>query len=163
MLRINSLKQELINEKTVESEARLENLEEFKSITKSYEEKYGIISLGEFLEQISLVADVADYKNIDEAVTLMTVHSAKGLENDNVIILNLVDDSLGFPNKIKEMNIFKYIKKEDYLDEERRLFYVALTRAKKKVFLLTNKASTSIFVKELNKDYKFKIKTFNFN
>ena len=89
VLEKSGLKQELINEKTVESEARLENLEEFKSITKSYEEKYGIISLGEFLEQISLVADVADYKNIDEAVTLMTIHSAKGLEFKYVFVIGM--------------------------------------------------------------------------
>ena len=130
VLEKSGLKQELINEKTVESEARLENLEEFKSITKSYEEKYGIISLGEFLEQISLVADVADYKNIDEAVTLMTIHSAKGLEFKYVFVIGMEEGIFPHNNSFSS-NID--------LEEERRLCYVAVTRAKEKLYLVSAK------------------------
>ena len=130
VLEKSGLKQELINEKTVESEARLENLEEFKSITKSYEEKYGIISLGEFLEQISLVADVADYKNIDDAVTLMTVHSAKGLEFKYVFVIGMEEGIFPHNNSFSS-NID--------LEEERRLCYVAVTRAKEKLYLISAK------------------------
>ena len=101
-----------------------------------------------------------NYEN--KSIRFLTVHSAKGLESDYVFIVNAIDDTLGFPNKIKEYNIFKYIKNDDRDNEERRLFYVALTRAKKKVYIITNKVNPSCFVKELLKDYKFKIKTFNF-
>lgn len=84
-----------------------------------------------------------------------TVHMSKGLESDNVIIINNNDDYLGFPNQIINdrittdlinINEIKYA-------EERRLFYVALTRTKNKVYLLVNQNSISIFVKELLKDY----------
>ena len=101
-----------------------------------------------------------NYEN--KSIRFLTAHSAKGLESDYVFIVNAVDDTLGFPNKIREYDIFKYIKNDDQDNEERRLFYVALTRARKKVFIFTNKVNPSCFVKELLKDYKFKIKTFNF-
>ena len=137
-----------------------------KNITKTYYEIIenidNILILGRNNKDINLINNGnISYKN--KIVRFLTVHSSKGLESDYVIIINLIDDYLGFPNKIKENNIFKYIKKDEYLEEERRLFYVALTRCKNKVFLLTNKANQSEFINELFKDYKFKIKTFNFN
>ena len=98
----------------------------------------------------------------NKSIRFLTVHSAKGLESDYVFIINVIDDILGFPNRIKEYDIFKYIKNDDRDNEERRLFYVALTRARKKVYIFTSKVSPSCYVKELIKDYKFKIKTFNF-
>ncbi|MEI3508885.1 MAG: 3'-5' exonuclease [Bacilli bacterium] len=85
----SGIRQELINEKTLEAEVRLENLEEFKSITKNFEENNGIISLEEFLLEISLVSDIEEHKNNTDVVTLMTVHSAKGLEFDHVFIIGL--------------------------------------------------------------------------
>ena len=84
-----------------------------------------------------------------------TVHSAKGLECDTIIIINLEDNVLGFPNKINNPEIIDYVfPKETYeYAEERRLFYVALTRSKNEVYLLKpNKAS--IFYKEIVKDNK---------
>ena len=74
------IKKELEIENTIESISRLENLEEFKSITKNFENTYGIVSLEEFLDEISLVSDMEEHKNQTDVVTLMTIHSAKGLE-----------------------------------------------------------------------------------
>ena len=155
VLEQSGLKAELVNEKTVESEARLENLEEFKSITKSYEEKYGIISLGEFLEQISLVSDVADYKNIDDAVTLMTVHAAKGLEFKYVFVIGMEEGIFPHNNSFSS-NVD--------LEEERRLCYVAVTRAKEKLYLISARRRMlfgtdsmnpiSRFVNEIADDHK---------
>ena len=100
------------------------------------------------------------YKNKD--ITYLTVHSAKGLESNYVIILNCIDDVLGFPNKIREDELIKYLKRDsDNIDEERRLFYVALTRCKKKVFIFTVKNKESIYIKELLRKYKYKINIMN--
>ena len=99
--------------------------------------------------------------NVDKHINYLTVHKSKGLEEDNVIILNVIDDSLGFPNKIKENEVLNYLMNYDQLEEERRLFYVALTRAKEKVFLFTIKGRESIFIKELLNDFRYKIKIHN--
>ena len=88
----------------------------------------------------------------DIKLTYLTVHKSKGLESENVIIINLKNDALGFPSKIKEHKILKLVLKnrEKYpYSEERRLFYVALTRTKNYVYLLAPKTNTSVFVKEL--------------
>ena len=94
------------------------------------------------------------YKDI--RIRYLTIHASKGLEEECVIIINLIDDVLGIPNKIKDNKILKYVNKnyDKYpYEEERRLFYVALTRTKNEVFLLTEKDKKSIFIKELSKDY----------
>ena len=85
----------------------------------------------------------------------MTIHSSKGLEDECVIILNVTDDELGIPCKIKNNNILKYVsRKTPYpYDEERRLFYVGLTRTKNEVYLITKKNNESIFIKEIKRDY----------
>lgn len=105
-------------------------------------------------ESDSYVYLEAPYKKIN----FLTVHSSKGLEEDNVIILNVIDDVLGFPNKIKENEIFTLLHNNNQLEEERRLFYVALTRAKSRVYIFTEKNKESLFVKELIKDFKLKLK-----
>ena len=90
-------------------------------------------------------------------INYMTIHRSKGLECDDIVIINLKDEALGFPSKIEQDKILEYIRKDtkkDFLEEERRLFYVALTRAKKNVYLFTPKKKGSIFVKELDKKYK---------
>ena len=90
-------------------------------------------------------------------ISYMTMHRSKGLECDDVIIINLKDDKLGFPSQMEQDKILEYIRKDtkkDFLDEERRLFYVALTQAKKNVYLFVPKKKSSIFIKELLKNYK---------
>lgn len=96
-------------------------------------------------------------KNKNIKLKYLTVHRSKGLESDNVIILNLTNKLLGFPNKIEANKLLSLV--SNSLDtypfgEERRLFYVALTRTKNKVYLYVDKNSESIFVKELLKNYK---------
>ena len=88
-------------------------------------------------------------------IRYLTIHASKGLEEECVIIINLTDGLLGLPNKIKDDKILKYVNK--YYDsypheEERRLFYVALTRTKNDVFLLIDKNNMSSFVKEIIKE-----------
>ena len=101
--------------------------------------------------------DIEKYNSIND-VKVLTAHKSKGLEEDNVIIVNAIDDCLGFPNKIIESRILDYIRESDYEESERRLFYVALSRCKKRVFILTEKGKESIYVKELLKEFKYKIK-----
>lgn len=93
----------------------------------------------------------------------LTIHKAKGLEEENVIIINLINKKTGFPNKIETNQVLKYVsyKEDDYpYAEERRLFYVAITRTKNKNYLLTQKNKESIFVLELKRNYKKYIKIY---
>ena len=86
-----------------------------------------------------------------------TIHKAKGLEEDNVLIINLSNDINSLPSKIKDEKILKYVIKHYDIypfEEERRLFYVALTRTKNYCYLFVPKDNPSIFVKELIKNYK---------
>lgn len=138
ILNDSKMKEELELEKTIESEVRLENLEEFKSITKSFEESKGIVSLGEFLEEISLVSDVEEYKNNTNVVTLMTIHSAKGLEFDNVFLIGMEEGLFPHANCLNDV---------EELEEERRLCYVAVTRARKRLWLV-NARSRMLYGKE---------------
>lgn len=148
------LRNELLSDKTIESEVRVENLEEFKTIAKNFEEEMGVISLEEFLNQISLVSDIQEYKQYDDAVTLLTIHSAKGLEFEYVFIIGM-EESV-FPHK----NSFSDI---EQLEEERRLCYVAMTRAKKVLWFVNAKRRTlygiegcnppSRFINEINTGY----------
>ena len=96
------------------------------------------------------------YENIE--FKYMTVHKSKGLESDNVIIINMNDDILWFPSKIKQNKILRLVQKYDKYpySEERRLFYVALTRTKNNVYLFTKIKNNSIFIKELLKKYRIK-------
>ena len=85
----SGIRKELESDNSIEAIARLENLEEFKSITKGFENKYGIVSLEDFLNEISLVTDMEEAKDTTDVITMMTVHSAKGLEFDYVFIIGL--------------------------------------------------------------------------
>ena len=90
------------------------------------------------------------YKNLK--IKYLTVHTSKGLESEEVIVLNVSDDLLGFPNKLEDDEVLKlfFRNKERYLyAEERRLFYVALTRTKNNVYLMTRKNYESLFVLEI--------------
>ena len=118
---------ELISEKTLEADIRLENLEEFKSITKAFEERDGVISLEDFLFEVSLVSDREEYKDAKDKVSLMTVHSVKGLEYNDVFVVGLEEGI--FPHMNSLMDNLE-------LEEERRLAYVAITRAKERLYLV---------------------------
>lgn len=150
----SGIRSDLESEHTLEADIRLENLEEFKSITKTFEEESGIASLEDFLNEVSLVSDVNDQKNDDAPkVTLMTTHAVKGLEFKYVFVIGM------------EENIFPHvncIEGPEGLEEERRLCYVAITRAKKKLYLLnalkrtlfgrTSVNMPSRFIAEIDKD-----------
>ncbi len=150
----SGIRAEYLSEGSVESEIRLENLEEFKSITRGFEEENGTNSLEEFLYTISLVSDVEEYKNNNDTVTLMTIHSAKGLEFDNVFIVGLEETIFPHANSLDDVQ---------QLEEERRLCYVAITRAKKKLWLTNAKRRLifgmdkenleSRFISEIDKRY----------
>ena len=153
ILEKTGMKKELESEKSIEADIRLENLEEFKSITKNFEEQEGLVSLEDFLNEISLVSDIEEHKDNPNRITLMTIHSAKGLEFNNVFIVGM------------EESIFPHINssfdKQD-LEEERRLCYVAITRAKKRLYLVNAKRRRlfgrdsmnppSRFINEINTD-----------
>ena len=99
-------------------------------------------------KDITYLDGIIYYKNI--FYEYKTVHKAKGLESNNVILLNLNNTPYGFPNKIENNLQKKILPKSKYLyEEERRLFYVALTRTKNSIYLLVDKDNPSIFVKEL--------------
>ena len=142
----SGIKHELESEKDIEAEVRLENLNEFKSITKSFEESIGIVSLEGFLNEISLVSDVAEYKNNPNTITLMTVHSAKGLEFDNVFLIGMEEGLFPHSNSFIESN---------GIEEERRLCYVAITRAKKNLWIVNAKRRTIYGMDSVNKPSRF--------
>ena len=128
----SGIKKELEETNSLESEIRLENLEEFKSITLAFEER-GIYNLDEFLENISLVSDMKEYKEVENGVTLMTLHSAKGLEFNNVFLVGMEEGI--FPHS-------RCYETPSEMEEERRLCYVGITRARKKLYLLNAKKRT---------------------
>ncbi|MGN0966654.1 MAG: ATP-dependent helicase [Candidatus Coprovivens sp.] len=147
------MREELEAEKSMESERRLEVLEEFKSITKSFEERTGSVSLADFLEEISLIADITEHQADEDVVTLMTMHSAKGLEFEVVFLVGMEDGIFPHQNSFCE---------EGGLEEERRLCYVGITRAKRKLYISNAKRRTlygkdvmnapSRFIKEIDQD-----------
>ena len=106
--------------------------------------------------------DLELVSNDNKKLSFYTVHKSKGLEEENVIVLNLVDDRYGFPNKKKEEVLDLLLPKEKYLyEEERRLFYVALTRTKNNVFLFVDKNKPSVFIKEIIRKNKKYIEVLN--
>lgn len=155
VLEKSGIRSELESEHTLEADIRLENLEEFKSITKTFEEESGIASLEDFLNEVSLVSDVSEQKDDNTPkVTLMTIHAVKGLEFKYVFVVGMEENIFPHVNCIEE---------PDGLEEERRLCYVAITRAKKKLYLvnalkrtLFGKSSVNMpsrFIAEIDKDY----------
>ncbi|NLD20596.1 MAG: UvrD-helicase domain-containing protein [Clostridiales bacterium] len=116
----------LEDQNALEAESRIENLMEFKSVIYDYEKEDSNISLGEFMERIALMADIDNHDADENAVVLMTLHSAKGLEFPFVFIPGM-EDGL-FPG-------WRAFDREDGLEEERRLCYVGITRAKERLWL----------------------------
>ena len=153
VLDASGMKADLESEKSLESEIRLENLEEFKSITKSFEEREGLVSLEDFLLEISLISDVEEYKDDPNRISLMTVHSVKGLEFNHVFVVGMEEGIFPHMNSLME---------NSDLEEERRLCYVAITRAKDDLHLINARRRTlfgneqinpvSRFINEINKD-----------
>ena len=141
----------LEDQHTVEAESRIENLMEFKSVIVGYEKEDPNMGLAEFMERIALLADVDNHDSEENAVTLMTLHSAKGLEFPYVFMPGM-EDGL-FPG-------WRAFDREDGLEEERRLCYVGITRAKKRLWMTSARMRTlygrtdytreSVFLHELD-------------
>jgi DNA helicase-2/ATP-dependent DNA helicase PcrA len=117
---------ELKKEKTIEAENRIENVKELINATSEFKERSEDPTLEGFLEEVSLITDIDQWDNTKDAVTLMTLHAAKGLEFPVVFIAGL-EEGL-FP-------ISRSLEDPSDLEEERRLFYVGITRARKRLFL----------------------------
>ena len=151
----SGVKKSLEDEKSIEADIRLENLEEFKSIAKAMEINEGIVSLEELLDKLALVSDVSEQKNDNEdKVTLMTMHAVKCLEYDYVFVVGVEEGLFPHSNSLES---------NDELEEERRLCYVAITRAKKKLYLINarsrilyGKVSSNVpsrFINEISDEY----------
>jgi DNA helicase-2/ATP-dependent DNA helicase PcrA len=116
----------LVAEHTTESETRLENLKEFLGVAGTYDTESDDRTLAGFLEQLALVTDIDNYQPDDDAVVMMTIHSAKGLEFPVVFITGLEEGIFPHARSIGE---------EDEMEEERRLCYVGITRAQQRLYL----------------------------
>ena len=138
VLEKSGMLKELEEEKSLESELRIDNLTEFKSITASFEERTGSVNLNDFLEEISLIADMSEHRESDDAVTLMTIHSAKGLEFKVVFLIGMEEGIFPHANSLMEA---------EGLEEERRLMYVGITRAKE-ILYITNAKRRMLYGKE---------------
>ena len=144
----------LKNENTIEAESRIQNLEELLTVAIEFEEEYAEDSLGEFLEGITLSSDIDGMEESEDSITLMTLHSAKGLEFPVVFLVGMEEGI--FPG-------YKSIGEPKELEEERRLCYVGITRAKQYLFLTcarqrtifgsTTYNSPSRFLEEIPKEY----------
>ena len=143
----------LEDENTIEAENRIENLEEFLTVAMEFEEEFAENGLREFLEGITLSSDLDNMEENEESVTLMTLHSAKGLEFPVVFLVGMEEGI--FPG-------YKSISEPKELEEERRLCYVGITRAKNYLFLTCSRQRTifgstsynpvSRFLKEIPED-----------
>ncbi len=143
----------LEKEDTVESRTRIENLKEFLSMVQETVKENPETTLEDLLENISLVADIDSLDETQEAVTLMTLHSAKGLEFKNVFLIGMEEGI--FPG-VRSLGM------DDEMEEERRLCYVGITRAKVRLYLTHTDTRTlfgttkynmmSRFLKEIPKD-----------
>lgn len=156
ILEKSGIKNELSSSKLLEDEIRLENLNEFKGVTQTYEEEQGLVSLEDFLEEISLVSDITEHQDDTGRVSLMTVHSVKGLEYNYVFIVGMEEGIFPHYNAINDGT-------NSAIEEERRLCYVAITRAKKKLYITsadsrmlfgnTTRNLPSRFINEIDKEY----------
>lgn len=147
---------ELIKEGTDEALNRIENIQELVSKAAEFEQSAEDATLSAFLEEVALVADIDNYSESDETVILMTLHSSKGLEFPTVFIVGFEDGI--FPSYRSTMDT-----NPNAMEEERRLCYVGITRAKEKLYITCAKSrlqhgqyianAPSRFFKEIPKDY----------
>ena len=143
----------LKDENTIEAESRIQNLDEFLTVAMEFEEESADNTLQEFLENMTLSTDLDNMQEEEECVILMTLHSAKGLEFETVFLVGMEEGI--FPGH-------QSIGEQQELEEERRLFYVGITRAKRFLHLTCAKRRTifgstsynpiSRFVKEIPED-----------
>lgn len=160
VLKKTGYSQALVAQATLESQARVENIEEFLSVTKNFDDnpdnpadESGLDKLSRFLNDLALIADTDDGDQESSEVTLMTLHAAKGLEFPVVFLIGM------------EENVFplsRAAEDEDELEEERRLAYVGITRAEKVLFLTnansrllygrTNYNQPTRFLREISSD-----------
>jgi len=146
----------LLNERSIESQTRLENIEEFKTVTKHFEETNEDKTLVNFLTDLALISDIDrmdDDPNADDKVTMMTLHAAKGLEFPVVFLIGMEENV--FPHSRSMMD-------EEEMQEERRLAYVGITRAEemlhvshakmRTLFGRTNMNPISRFINEIPED-----------
>ena len=138
----------LQDEGTDEALARIENIDEFVSKAVEYEKSTDEPSLREFLEDIALVADIDNYEPDEDTVVLMTMHSAKGLEFPYVFIVGMEEGM--FPT----YRVIQYGTNED-MEEERRLCYVAITRAKEELFITQAKSRMQHGITQYNAPSRF--------
>ncbi|MDO4518500.1 MAG: 3'-5' exonuclease, partial [Bacillota bacterium] len=123
----------LEDQRTVEAESRIENLMEFKSVISDYEKEDPNMTLAEFMERIALLAEIDNHDTEEDAVVLMTLHSAKGLEFPYVFMPGMEDGI--FPG-------WRAFDRPEGLEEERRLCYVGITRAKDKLWMTSAEMRT---------------------
>lgn len=135
VLRESHMISALEQERTIEALTRIENLNEFVTMVQETVKANGETTLFDLLENISLVSDIDNYDEAQDTVVLMTLHSAKGLEFPNVFLMGMEDGI--FPG-------LRSLGSEEETEEERRLCYVGITRAKKRLYL-THTKSRSLF------------------
>ena len=148
--------QALENENTIEAENRIENLDEFLTVAIEFEDESADNKLSDFLEGITLSSDIDNMEETEETVTLMTLHSAKGLEFPVVFLVGMEEGIFPHYNAINDGS-------NSAIEEERRLCYVAITRAKKELYITsaetrmlfgnTNRNMPSRFIEEIDKKY----------
>ena len=139
-------RQELIEENTVESRTRLENLDEFLSVTGEFDRQAEETGLNSFLENIALITDLDHYEGETDQVTLMTLHSAKGLEFPVVFLIGLEEGV--FPHS-------RSLTEPDEMEEERRLCYVGVTRARERLYLTNCRKRYLYGTERYNKPSRF--------
>ncbi|MBB3114209.1 DNA helicase-2/ATP-dependent DNA helicase PcrA [Paenibacillus phyllosphaerae] len=152
ILEMSEYRLELQREKTLESTARLENIDEFLSVTQDFEKRNDDKSLVSFLTDLALIADIDTVDKdepeggVKDAIILMTMHSAKGLEFPVVFIIGMEEGV--FPHSRAFMD-------NEELEEERRLAYVGITRAEKQLFLTCARMRTLFGRTNANKPSRF--------
>src|SRR5699024_6577679 len=135
VLEVTSYEEMLRAENTIEAKSRIENIEEFKTVTQDFEKVNEDASLVNFLTDLALISDIDNMDEVEEMekITLMTLHSAKGLEFPVVFLIGMEENL--FPHS-------RSLDDDEEMEEERRLAYVGITRAEEQLFLTNAKMRT---------------------